>query len=168
MVDRFVEDLVALLPRLRRFALTLARQADVADDLVQVTAERALAGRDRFDPETRLDAWLFRILHNAWIDTVRRRQTRGTEVDIADTPEARIVDGEKVAETALMLKSAEAAIAALPEDQRAVMLLVCVEELSYREAAETLNVPVGTVMSRLARARLAVAQSMGIKPAVER
>lgn len=162
MPDRFSEDLIALLPNLRRFALSLSRRGDVADDLVQITAERALAARDRFDPTTRLDAWLFRILRNAWIDQTRRMNTQGVTIDIADAPDAVIVDGVRDVEAVLTLRKAEAAVASLPDDQREVMMLVCVDELSYREAAEVIGVPIGTVMSRLARARLAVAAKMGI------
>jgi RNA polymerase sigma-70 factor (ECF subfamily) len=163
MSDSFSDDLIALLPNLRRFALSLCRRGDVADDLVQITAERAFAARDRFDPTTRLDAWLFRILRNAWIDHARRVTTQGVTVDIADAPDAAVVDGVRDIEAVLTLRKAEAAIADLPEDQREVMMLVCVDELSYREAAEVIGVPIGTVMSRLARARLAVAAKMGIK-----
>jgi RNA polymerase sigma-70 factor (ECF subfamily) len=163
MPDRFTDDLIALLPNLRRFAQSLCRRADLADDLVQTTAERAFAARDRFDPATRMDAWLFRILRNAWLDTLRRQQTRGTEIDVADAPDAAVVDGAAAVETQLMLKSAEAAMASLPADQREVMMLVCVEELTYKEVAAVLDLPIGTVMSRLARARIAVAQKLGIK-----
>lgn len=163
MSDRFSDDLIALLPNLRRFALSLCRRGDVADDLVQITAERAFAARDRFDPTTRLDAWLFRILRNAWIDHARRLTTQGVTVDIADAPDAAVVDGVHDMEVALTLRKAEAVMSALPEDQREVMMLVCVDELSYREAAEVIGVPIGTVMSRLARARLAIAAKMGIK-----
>jgi RNA polymerase sigma-70 factor (ECF subfamily) len=163
MHDRFSMDLIALLPNLRRFALSLCRRSDLADDLVQTTAERAFAARDRFDPATRMDAWLFRILRNAWLDTTRRQQTRGTEVDIADAPEARVTDGVVETENRLMLQSVEAAMADLPQDQREVMMMICVEELSYKEAAEVLDIPIGTVMSRLARARLAIAAALGIK-----
>lgn len=163
MPDRFTEDLVALLPRLRRFALSLARKGDVADDLVQVTAERALAARDRFDPATRLDSWCFRILRNAWLDGIRRDRSRGTAVDIADAPEAGEVDGIAVTESRLMLQSVMAAMDRLPEDQREVLMLVCVEEMSYKETAEILGIPLGTVMSRLSRGRLALAAATGIK-----
>ena len=89
MQDRFVEDVVAVLPNLKRFALSLCRKPDVAEDLVQITAERALRARDRFDPSTRLEAWLFRILRNAWIDMVRRDATRGEVVDIHEAPLGR-------------------------------------------------------------------------------
>ncbi len=163
MSDRFIEELIALLPNLRRFALSLSRRSDLADDLVQITAERALAARDRFDPATRLDAWLLRILRNAWIDHTRRGAVRGVAVDIDDMPEAATVDGEDIAMNRIALSEAEAAIASLPVDQREVILLVCVEELTYKETAEVLGIPIGTVMSRLARARIAVAQKLGIK-----
>jgi len=164
MSDPFADDLIALLPNLRRFALSVCRSRDVADDLVQITVERAFSGRAGFDPATRLDAWLFRILRNAWIDMVRRSKTRGIEIDIADAPDAPSVDGRKTVETVLMLKSARAEINRLPPDQREVILLICVEELSYKEAAGVLDVPIGTVMSRLARARIALSKAMGINP----
>lgn len=163
MPDSFSDDLIALLPNLRRFALSLCRRPDIADDLVQITAERAFAARDRFDPATRLDAWLFRILRNAWIDQTRRERTRGVSVDIADVPEASVADGVRETEAHLMLRQTRAAMDELPEEQREVMVLVCVEDLSYREAAEVLGIPIGTVMSRLARARLALAEKVGIR-----
>jgi RNA polymerase sigma-70 factor (ECF subfamily) len=168
MPDPFADDVIALLPNLRRFAISLSRARDTADDLVQMTVERAFASRASFDPATRLDAWLFRILRNAWYDMVRRTKTRGTEIDIADAPDAMIVDGEKTVETSLMLKSAGVAIGNLPADQREVILLICVEELSYKEAAETLGIPIGTVMSRLSRARIAISQALGINPPMAR
>jgi RNA polymerase sigma-70 factor, ECF subfamily len=163
MPDRFNDSLIALLPNLRRFALNLCRRADLADDLVQTTVERALAARGRFDPVMRLDAWLFRILRNAWIDHVRRTQTQGTTVDANDVTEGLSVDGLQQAEAVLMLDKTQRAMAELPEEQREVMMLVCVDELSYREAAEVIGIPIGTVMSRLARARLALAEKLGTK-----
>ena len=98
MIDHFADDLIALLPNLRRYALSLCRNGDTADDLVQTTVERAFVARDRHDPATRLDAWLFRILRNAFIDMTRRTKTRGVSVDIADMPEAATVDGAAVTE----------------------------------------------------------------------
>lgn len=164
MADRFTDDMIALLPRLRRYALSLTGRADRADDLVQTAAERAIAGRARFDPATRLDAWCFRILHNAWLDTLRRERTRGAEVEIEDAPDlAAPGQGPRAVEAAMTLAQVRAAIDRLPTDQRAVITLVCVEELSYREAAEVLGVPVGTVMSRLSRARAALAAATGIR-----
>lgn len=155
--------LIGFMPNLYRFALRLSRRQDIAEDLVQVTLERALAARGTFDPETRLEAWLIRILRNAFIDMTRRDRTRGTEIDIADAPDARTVDGRQVTEAALMLDATERALDSLPPDQREILLLVCYQELTYAEAAEVLAIPVGTVMSRLARARSALAQKLGIK-----
>lgn len=163
MSDSFSDDLVRLLPNLRRFAMSLCHAPDVADDLVQLAVERAIRSRDSFDPATRLEPWLFRILRNAWIDMTRRRHTRGTEVDVTQAPNAAPVDGARLVEGRLMLSAVQAAMAELPDHQRAVLHLVCVEELSYSEAAEVLGVPKGTVMSRLARARVALAERLGIE-----
>ncbi|NSX54444.1 RNA polymerase sigma factor [Sulfitobacter sp. 1151] len=168
MSDSFADDIIAFLPNLRRFALSLCRQADLADDLVQITVERAFRGRDQFDPATRLDAWLFRILRNAWIDMVRRKKTQGIEIDIDDAADARVVDGTQTVETSLMLQSAKQAMAELPDDQREVMMLICVEEMSYKEAAQILDAPIGTVMSRLSRARITIAKKLGINAAPAR
>lgn len=165
MRDRFEGDLVAALPRLRRFALSLCRRGDVADDLVQTTVERALAKRASFDPDTRLDPWLFRILRNAWIDLARRSMTRGTEIDVTAEQDVASVDGQRETEAILMLRKTEAALETLPEEQREVIVLVCFEELSYAEAAEVLGIPKGTVMSRLARGRVALAERLGINRA---
>lgn len=156
------------MPNLRRFAISLCRSRDIADDLVQVTVEKAFAAQASFDPDTRMDAWLFRILRNAWIDMTRRQKTQGTQIDIDDMPDAKAVDGVQVAEISMMLKSAQMAIEELPEEQREVMLLICAEEMSYKEAAELLAIPIGTVMSRLARARIAVAGKLGINPTAGR
>lgn len=168
MQDTFVEDVVALLPNLKRFALSLCRRPDLADDLVQITAERAFRARHQFDPATRLDSWLFRILRNAWIDMLRRDATRGETVDIHDTPQADPVDSAAQTDDRLMLQSVRTAMATLPEDQRAVLHLVCVEGLSYAETAQTLGIPQGTVMSRLSRARRALAEKVGINDAAGR
>lgn len=158
-----VEDqLIAFLPRLRRFAISLCKSGDVADDLVQAACERALASADRFEPGTRFDAWMFRILRNLWIDQVRKQQTRGPEQDVDALPDIAGAMGEREVEARLMVKSVAEAIDLLPEEQREVLLLVCVEELSYREASDVLAIPIGTVMSRLARARKTLAEATGI------
>ena len=152
MPDAFSRDLLDLLPNLRRFALSLCRSADIADDLVQLTCQKALSNRQAFQAGTRMDAWLFRILRNSWIDMVRRRQGEGQSVDIDEAYDLPGTSGPDTVENRLLLGRTLKAIHELPEDQREVLLLVCVEELSYREAAEVLEVPIGTVMSRLARA----------------
>lgn len=160
--------LIAFLPNLRRFAISLCRSRDLADDLVQAACERALASQDRFEAGTRFDAWMFRILRNLWIDHVRRVKTAGRTEDIAETENIAGSSGESDAETRLTLKSVATAIDDLPDEQREVLLLVCVEDLSYREAAEVLSIPIGTVMSRLARARKNLADAAGIKPMADR
>lgn len=156
--DGFRREIVALLPRLRAFALSLTRNRDAADDLVQGACEKALAGQATFRPDGRLDSWLFRILHNLWIDGHRRRRPQET-LDEPGLAEALAGEDPRPAlESRSLLAATRQAIAALPEEQRAVLVLVCVEELSYREAAEVLGVPLGTIMSRLSRARRALAE----------
>ncbi|WP_457091926.1 RNA polymerase sigma factor [Microvirga sp. P5_D2] len=147
------QELVALLPRLRRFALVLCRSPSLADDLVQSACERALAHAASWTPGTRLDAWVFRILRNNWIDHLRRTRTEGMSEDVTVQTEIVGDRGEEPALSKLMLAEVQQCINALPSDQREVLLLVCVEDLAYREAADLLGVPIGTVMSRLARAR---------------
>lgn len=163
MEDEFEAELIASLPRLRRYALSLCRNGDIADDLVQGAVERAVSSRARFDPETSITAWLFRILRNLWIDQTRRIKTRGDELDVFEMPEAAVHDGDRALEATIALRETEAAIASLPAEQREVLRLVCLEELSYAEAAEVLEIPKGTVMSRLARGRVALAEKLGIK-----
>jgi RNA polymerase sigma-70 factor, ECF subfamily len=154
--------LVAFLPNLRRFAISLCGSRDVADDLVQTACERALASAGQFEPGTRFDAWMFRILRNLWIDQLRRRKTAGPQDDIAEHHDISGLSGERVVEAQLTLKSVAQAIRELPDEHREVLILVCVEELSYRETAELLGIPIGTVMSRLARARKNLADAAGI------
>ena len=159
----FGEALVALLPNLRRYALSLTRRPDQADDLVQQTVERAIAGAASFDSVQRLEPWLFRITRNAFIDLTRRHRTEGVQVDVFDIPEALPDDNDRVIEARLMLRATRDAMKTLPPEQAEILHLICVEELSYAEAAEVLDIPKGTVMSRLSRARLALAERLGIK-----
>lgn len=154
--------LIAGLPKLRRYALSLCRRHDLADDLVQTAVERAVAARSRFDPDSSLDAWLFRILRNAWIDHTRRNATRGTELDVTEMPEAAVHDGDRALAAHMAMRETEVALASLPADQQEILRLVCFEELTYAEAAEVLEIPRGTVMSRLSRARIALAEKLGI------
>src|SRR5690606_37857481 len=114
--------------------------------------EKALRHSDSWTPGTKLDSWLFRIMRNHWIDTVRRGrpEVAGGE---SEMEEVAGDDGRRISEARLALADVRRIADALPDEQRAVLMLVCVEELSYREAAELLEVPIGTVMSRLARAR---------------
>jgi RNA polymerase sigma-70 factor (ECF subfamily) len=160
--------LIAFLPNMRRFALSLVHNADVADDLVQQACERALAHADGFEPGTRFDAWILRILRNLWIDRMRREKSAGPSDDIEDHLYLSGDDGESGVEARLTLVSVSEAIARLPAEQREIIMLICVEELSYREAADILDVPIGTVMSRLARARRKLAELAGISGTVVR
>ena len=162
MPPTFGQQLIALLPNLRRFALSLTRSAPAADDLVQITCEKALVNQASFIEGTRLDAWLFRIMRNAWIDQLRKNKTAGVSVDVDALTDITGDDGRTQTENTLMLKATRAAIAELPDDQRDVLVLVCVEELTYQETSEVLGIPIGTVMSRLARARKKLASVLGI------
>ncbi|MCC5974016.1 MAG: sigma-70 family RNA polymerase sigma factor [Rubellimicrobium sp.] len=155
MSQSIESDIVDLLPRLRRFARSLTGAEDTADDLVQTGVEKALRRLDSFAPGTRLDHWLFRILRNTWIDTIRaRRNTTALEPEMTETIAGE--DGRRTTEAHLALAEVRRAMDALPEDQRVILTLVCIEGLRYREAAEVLGIPDGTVMSRLSRARLAL------------
>jgi RNA polymerase sigma-70 factor, ECF subfamily len=152
---RFDDQLVAVLPRLRRFARGLSGSAADADDLVQAACERALARQHQFQEGTRFDSWMFRIVQTIWIDQVRSREVRKEDGDV---PEERLGSDEPVrrVEARLALDEVRRAVGRLPPDQRAALLLVTVEGLTYKEAAEVAQVPVGTIMSRLARARIAL------------
>jgi len=152
---RFSDQLIAVLPRLRRFARGLTGSVVEADDLVQAACERALSRRHQFEEGTRFDSWMFRIVQTIWIDQIRARDIRKEEKEIA---EERLGSDEPVrrVEARLALEEVRRALDRLSPDQRTVLLLVTVDGLSYREAAEAVRVPVGTIMSRLARARIAL------------
>jgi RNA polymerase sigma-70 factor (ECF subfamily) len=150
--------IVDLIPRLRRFARTITRNLHDADDLVQIAIERALLHYQQWRPDSRFESWMFGIMRNAWIDEVRSRRRR----DLVMAPQEL---GENVGDTASEaqqnLLSVHAAMAALPEEQRMAVALVLIEGLSYREAAEALEVPIGTLTSRLARGREALQKQLG-------
>lgn len=155
--------LVALLPRLRRFARSLSRNQHDADDLVQLAMERALRGLDQFRAGANLASWLFGIMKNAWIDTCRAR-TRRAEValpeDSGEHPAISAVDSDA------SLWSVSAAMSKLPEEQRLAVALVLVEGMSYKEAAAVLEIPIGTLTSRLARGREALAATLRAETSV--
>lgn len=160
-MDRNVDlrhGLIELLPRLRRLARSLAGHAADADDLVQVALERALRHADQWRPDARLDAWAFAILRNAWLDELRSR-TRRANVFAPEAAGEHV--GEATVERHSDALSVAAAMARLPAEQREVVALVLVEGLAYREASDVLGVPVGTVTSRLARARAALQELLG-------
>jgi len=156
MTDSFPGELVALIPRLRRFARALAGDADRADDLVQDALEKALSRREQFEAGSRLDSWLYSIIRNRWISDWRRRRTRGEEVDMNDAIDLPGMDGREEYERHQRLAAAQAALGSLPPQQRETVVLVLVEGLSYREAGAVMGVSEGTVASRLARAKTAL------------
>ena len=152
-LDLIREQIVDLLPRLRRFARTLARDPHDADDLVQIAVERALARSEQLRPEARLSSWMFGILRNAWIDETR---TRGRRSRIFAPEELGENVGDASSESPAEALSVQDAMARLPDEQRMAVGLVLVEGLSYKEAAEIMGIPVGTLTSRLARGREAL------------
>jgi RNA polymerase sigma-70 factor, ECF subfamily len=155
---RMGRDVVALLPRLRRFAAGLTGSVQEGDDVVQTACLRALERHHQWEPGTRLDSWMFRIIRNLWLDRNKSAWNRMVRSDpelLAEVPDHSLVREIEIRDE---LASARAAIAALPEAQREVLLLVTVEGLSYEAAASLLDIPLGTVMSRLARARVSVAR----------
>jgi RNA polymerase sigma-70 factor (ECF subfamily) len=156
----FDQELVAALPKLRRFAFGLAGSIEEGDDLVQAACERALARRNQYEPGTRLVSWMYRIVQTVWIDRLRQRRRGPTAMDPTALAEFPGGDAAMEAESRLALAEVRRAIATLPPEQRTVLLLVCVEGVAYREAAEILQLPIGTVMSRLARARLALGRAL--------
>ena len=154
--EAFERDLAERLQRLRRFAHALSRNAADADDLTQATVERALRSRHQWEPGTRLDSWLYRIMRNLWIDTVRsrgRREAREAPLDAAQTVGS---DPREALEASLGLQRAMDAMGRLPDEQREVVALILIEGYGYREVAEMLGLPIGTVSSRLVRGRTAL------------
>ncbi len=139
--------LVELIPRLRRYARALVGDRAGADDLVQDTLERAWTKLHLYQQGTDLRAWLFTVMHNVHVN--RMRATRLADPLGDEMPEL----ASRTQPDALVLRDLDRAIARLPADQRAVLLLVTLEEMSYEEVARTLGIPIGTVMSRLSRAR---------------
>jgi RNA polymerase sigma-70 factor (ECF subfamily) len=143
-----VQRLVDLIPRLRRYARALVGDRATADDLVQDTLERAWAKLHLYRRGTDLRAWLFTVMHNVHVNRVRASRATDTLGDEMPELAQRAPQSD-----ALLVRDLDRAIARLPQEQRAVLLLVTLEEMSYDEVARTLGIPIGTVMSRLSRAR---------------
>jgi RNA polymerase sigma-70 factor (ECF subfamily) len=150
--------IAGLLPRLRRFALSLTGNTADADDLVQDTVERALRHLHQWHAGTRLDSWMFRIAQNLFIDErrARKRQNR-VVVDTGGVAADASFDGARAAESKVTWTQTCTAMASLPEEQRSAVALVLIDGMSYRDAADVLGVPIGTLTSRLARGRDALA-----------
>ena len=152
------DQIVAMLPRLRRYARTLTRHREDADDLTQLAIERALARIDQWRRDERLDGWMFGILRNAWIDEARSRQRWGR---VLAPEEAGQHVGVATTDSAVERLTVESALMRLPEEQRSAVVLVLIEGLAYKEAAHALDIPIGTLTSRLARGREALQSWLG-------
>ena len=159
--ESFEDGLTALLPRMRRFAHSLSRDPADADDLTQATVERALRSRAQWEPGTRLDSWLYRIMRNLWIDTVRSRSRKEDLHSPVEEAERIGEDPREAIEASIELGKAMAAMQRLPDEQREIVSLILIEGLGYRECSDILGLPIGTVASRLARGRTALFQMMG-------
>jgi RNA polymerase sigma-70 factor (ECF subfamily) len=149
------------IPRLRRYARALTRDSARADDLVQSCLVRALAKSHLWQPGTDLRAWLFTILHNQHVNDVRRSVREGVSIPVEDVAPMLTVGSTQGA--TLQLRDLDRALARLPEEQRQVLLLVGLEGMRYEEVAVVLDVPVGTVRSRLSRGREMLRRLMGMK-----
>ena len=148
--QQFRAELVSVLPRLRRFGRAITRNREDADDLVQIAVERALLRREQLQPGTQMLSWMFKIMNNAWIDEVRSRSRR-EKIFAPEESGAHV--GVSPMDEHLDALAVRSAIDRLNDEQRVAVGLVLVEGLPYKEAAEVLGVPIGTVTSRLARAR---------------
>lgn len=155
-MSAFEKGVEALLPRLRRFAHGLAANRADADDLTQITIERALRARMQWQEGTRLDAWLYRIMRNCWIDTVRARGRAARIIAPEEAGEHVGHDPTAQMDAKIDLDRLMQAMGKLPPEQREVVALVLIEGFGYRETAELLDLPIGTISSRLVRGRTAL------------
>ena len=157
----FEDQLAALLPRLRRFAHALSRNPSDADDLTQAAIERALRSKSQWQDGTRLDSWCYRIMRNLWIDTARARQRRSAHEALEEEALTIGEDPRPGMEASLDLQKVMAAMDKLPGEQREIVALILIEGFGYREVSEMLDLPIGTVSSRLVRGRTALLAMVG-------
>jgi RNA polymerase sigma-70 factor (ECF subfamily) len=156
--DNWQKEMIAVLPKLRRFAYSLTGSPEDADDLMQMVVEKALMNVEQFQPGSRMDNWLFRICKNQWIDEWRKRDRREKTLEQNKSVFETSHDGERATMHRLRLKETQSAMQQLGPEQQQILALVAIEGKSYRETAEILEMPIGTIMSRLARARSALAK----------
>ncbi|WP_343035113.1 RNA polymerase sigma factor [Parasulfitobacter algicola] len=154
--DQFKADMISLLPRLGRFALSLTRSKPDADDLLQDACSTALSKWTQYDPAHPMDRWMFRIIRNTWISEIRKRKVRvgQGQVPADETDELRV---ENTADDTILAKQVQGKVANLPAELSQPLMLVCAEGYSYQEVSDLLDVPIGTVMSRIHRARKTLA-----------
>ena len=162
-MQSFAQLLEQQMPRLRRYAHALTRDASRADDLVQDCLCRALQKQHLFTPDTNLRAWLFTLMHNQNANNVRCRMREGVQVPVEDVDGIPQLGASCTQGTTLQLRDLRRAIAGLPEEQRQVLLLVGLEGFAYDDAASILGVPIGTVRSRLSRARNTLRNMLGVE-----
>lgn len=157
--EQFKTEMIGLLPRLRRFAMSLTRSSADADDLVQDACAAALQKWHHYDPAQPLDRWMFRIIRNLWISEIRKRQVRQGQGHVAaeETTELQTSDADE----ALAAKQVQGKVSALPAELSRPLMLVCAEGYSYLEVSQLLEIPVGTVMSRIHRARKLLVSALG-------
>ena len=164
--EQFKSEMIALLPRLRRFALSLTRSSPDADDLLQDACSVALQKWAQYDPNQPLDRWMFRILRNHWVSEIRKRQVRQGEGQIqADEANELTVAGNAL--DAIEVKQVRQKVKDLGPDLAQPLLLVCAEGFSYKEASEMLDIPIGTIMSRIHRARRALLEQINVQEDVQ-
>ncbi|MDZ4740771.1 MAG: sigma-70 family RNA polymerase sigma factor [Alphaproteobacteria bacterium] len=156
--DELRRGITGLLPRLRRFGAVLSGSQDEGDDLVQAAIERALSKNEQWQSGTRIDSWLFKIMQNNWKDEIRKRKNVQKKLVLDSAGTDQSVDGRRVTETMLMLTKTREQFTRLSDEHRAVLALVVIDGHSYQEAADQLEIPIGTLMSRLYRAREALRQ----------
>lgn len=157
--DQFKSEMIGLLPRLRRFALSLTRSVPDADDLVQDACAAALQKWHQYDPGQPLDRWMFRIIRNLWISEIRKRQVRHGQGHVAAEEATELQTGD--ADDALTARQVQGKVSALPAELSRPLMLVCAEGYSYLEVSQLLEIPVGTVMSRIHRARKLLVSTLG-------
>ncbi len=158
--------ILTLLPRLKRYAFSLTGSVADAEDLLQSTLEKALARSTQFQQGSELDRWMFRICRNLWLDSCRARKVRAEIGPLEESGQEPRIDGEEQTIASITLQETASFLAAMPAEQRELLLLAVVEGYSYKEVADQLEIPIGTVMSRLARARakLAALAKSGPRP----
>lgn len=164
--DRFKSDVIALLPQLRRFALSLTRSVPDADDLVQEACATAFLKWRQYDPSQPLDRWMMRVLRNLWVSEIRKRKVRLGRGQVP-AEEASELQTEGEAEIQLAAQQVQGEVSKLPSELSEPLLLVCAEGYSYREASELLGIPIGTIMSRMHRARKLLVASLSMKGGAE-
>ena len=163
------KQLVDLIPRLRRFSRGLTGNREQGDELVQAACERLLRHQSRLRADTRLDSWLFRVIRNLHVDSIRAQAVRDRTAQTVRQEARTREEGIDTLHDHLTVHEVQRAMLRLSEEHRSALMLVCVEGLSYREAAEVLQVPMGTVTSRLTRARKAlIAQMAGDDGRIDR